>query len=84
MTDDLERIWKENVVACSRYYSRICLERPRKTVKVSVTISDILAEVRSENLPKRSLEHYRCTIPLLVTKGVDQDNYYLSLRILIT
>jgi hypothetical protein len=30
---DLERVWKEAVVACSRYYTGICVEGLRNTTK---------------------------------------------------
>jgi hypothetical protein len=35
MNDELGKIWKGAVVAWSKYYSGICLERPRKTTKNS-------------------------------------------------
>ena len=31
LIEQLERIWKEAFVACSRYYPGICLERLKKT-----------------------------------------------------
>jgi hypothetical protein len=33
MNNEFEKIWKEAVVACSRYYPGICLEGLRKTAK---------------------------------------------------
>jgi hypothetical protein len=33
MNDELERIWKEDVVAKSRYSTDICLEGLKKTTK---------------------------------------------------
>jgi hypothetical protein len=33
MTAEIERIWKEAVVAWSRYYPGICLERLKETTK---------------------------------------------------
>jgi hypothetical protein len=36
--DELERMWKEAVVSCSRYCPGIFLERLRKTQKMSIAI----------------------------------------------
>jgi hypothetical protein len=43
MIDKLERIWKEGFMAYLRYYSRICMEWPRK--------------IWTEHLLRASLEH---------------------------
>jgi hypothetical protein len=43
MNDCMERIWKEAVVA------GICLDGVRKAIKPSSQITDILAEIRTEN-----------------------------------
>jgi hypothetical protein len=46
MTDELERIWRDTVVAYSRYCAGNCLERRGKvTKKASVKISGALAEI---------------------------------------
>jgi hypothetical protein len=33
MYNELERIWKEAIVICARYYPNICLEGLRKTIR---------------------------------------------------
>jgi hypothetical protein len=38
-----------------RYYSGICLDRPRKTIKLAARIADIWAEIRTWNLPDTRL-----------------------------
>jgi hypothetical protein len=45
MNDELERIWKETIMACLRYYLDIWLEGLGKTAKTSVTIAGVLAEI---------------------------------------
>jgi hypothetical protein len=50
----LQRIWKEVVVAQSRYYPSICPEG--ETV---VRTAAVLAEVRTEYIPNTTLERYR-------------------------
>jgi hypothetical protein len=47
----LEWIWKETVIAKSRYYPGIFLEELRKT---SVRIRDVLTEIQGEHLPLSS------------------------------
>jgi hypothetical protein len=54
--DDLKMIWKESVVAYSRYYPVICLEDVTNTSKSSLRISDVPAEIRNEHLQNKSLE----------------------------
>jgi hypothetical protein len=58
MTDELERIWREAVMAYSRYYPSICLEGLRETTKTSVRIPGVPAEIQIKPLPNASLEHY--------------------------
>jgi hypothetical protein len=57
--DELERIWKEGVVAHSRYYLGICVGGLRKARRISVRITNITGEIRTENLPILSVEYYR-------------------------
>jgi hypothetical protein len=38
MSNELERIWKEAVVACSRHYPGICLEGLKKIMKTLIKI----------------------------------------------
>jgi hypothetical protein len=45
MNDELERMWKEAVVTCLRYYPIICLERLRKITFTLRTIADLLADI---------------------------------------
>ncbi|PNF31555.1 hypothetical protein B7P43_G00786 [Cryptotermes secundus] len=56
MNDNLEVIWKEVVVAKSRYYPGIVLEGLLKTMKKknSVRTADVTVEIRNEHLPKKS------------------------------
>lgn len=59
--DKLEAIWKEVVVAETRYHAETCLGGGlNKSTKIFNQISRILAEIRSEHLPNGSLErcHY--------------------------
>jgi hypothetical protein len=45
VNNELERMWKEAVVAQLRYYPGICLEGLRKTTKTSVRIAGLRAEI---------------------------------------
>jgi hypothetical protein len=51
MSYELERIWKEAVVAEARYYPIICPERQKETVR----IADVPVEIQTEHLPNSSL-----------------------------
>jgi hypothetical protein len=55
--NQLERIWKEAVMAYSKHYSHMCLEKMRGK-KSSVKIADVLAEIQTKQLPNTGLEHY--------------------------
>jgi hypothetical protein len=61
MNDEMERIWKEAIVAQSKYYPRIFLEGLKKTTKNTVRTAGVAAETRTEHLPNTSLEHYYST-----------------------
>jgi hypothetical protein len=43
--DELERVWKEAIMAQSRYYPRICLEVMRETTKNLVQDAGVPAEI---------------------------------------
>jgi hypothetical protein len=45
MVDELERVWKEAVLAQLRYCPGICLEILRKTMKTSVRIVGVPVEI---------------------------------------
>jgi hypothetical protein len=45
MVDELERVWKETVLAQLRYCPGICLQRLRKTMKTSVRITGVPVEI---------------------------------------
>jgi hypothetical protein len=45
MIDELERIWKDVVMAQLRHYSGICLEGLRKTTKISARRAGVLPEI---------------------------------------
>jgi hypothetical protein len=45
MIDELERVWKEAVLAQLRYCPGICLERLRKTTKTSLNIAGVPVEI---------------------------------------
>lgn len=49
--DELERIWKDAVVAQLRYNAGICLEGLRKSMKTSLRVADVLADTRAEQQP---------------------------------
>jgi hypothetical protein len=51
--DELERIWKEAVLAYWKHCPGICLEGERRLTK-NLTIVGILAEIRTEHVPNRS------------------------------
>jgi hypothetical protein len=51
MTDELEKIWKEAVVAWYGYYRRIFLEGLRKTTK-TLGIAGVPAEIQTKHLLK--------------------------------
>jgi hypothetical protein len=52
MIDELERIWKEAVMAYSKKYPEISLESWGKTRKTSVKLAGVSAEIRTNSLPK--------------------------------
>jgi hypothetical protein len=58
MIEELERIWKHAVVAKSKYYPAFFLERLRKTMKTSISIAVVPAEIRTEHLLNVSLQRY--------------------------
>jgi hypothetical protein len=57
MTDEMEKIWKEEVVAYSKYYPDTCLKRLRKNFNQD---SRCPALIRNGHLPNTNLErcHY--------------------------
>jgi hypothetical protein len=58
MTNALEWIWKEVVVAYLRYYPTICLQGLSKTVKKpSVQMGGVLAEIETTYLSSTSLDY---------------------------
>jgi hypothetical protein len=54
MKDDLARIWEEAVVAQSRYDLGNCVKRLRETMKTSVRLADVPAEIRNKHFPNMS------------------------------
>jgi hypothetical protein len=56
--DEVERIWKEAVEALPG----ICVETLERTIRASVRIDDVAAEVRTEHLLKRNLKLCRYAI----------------------
>jgi hypothetical protein len=67
MNHELERIWKETVVALSGHYPEIL---PRVTEgnheKFQSGLGDVLTEIQTEHLLNTSLELYRYVNPLSV------------------
>jgi hypothetical protein len=61
MNDEMEKIWKEAVMAQLRYYPSICLGRLKKTTLESVRITGTLAGIQTEHHPNTSLEGYHYT-----------------------
>jgi hypothetical protein len=55
--DEMEGIWKEELMASSTYYSVICLEGLRKTTK-NFRIAGVEAGIRRQHLPNTNLELY--------------------------
>jgi hypothetical protein len=47
VNDEMERMWKETVVDCFTHYKSICLEGLRITMKTSVNVGDVRAEIRT-------------------------------------
>jgi hypothetical protein len=58
MYDEVESIWKEVVLAYSRYCPRICQERLGKIIKAWVRTAGIPAKIRTQHFPNTSLESY--------------------------
>jgi hypothetical protein len=58
MTDEVEGIWKEVILVCSRCYAGICLEGLRNAVKKSVRVLSVFAKICTEHLLDMSLELY--------------------------
>jgi hypothetical protein len=56
---ELERIWKEAIMAKSKYSPCISLEGLKKTTKTSTTIAGAPAEIRTELFSRSSIESYR-------------------------
>jgi hypothetical protein len=56
VNNELEGIWKEADMACSRYYINIFWEGLIKTRKPSVPIAGVAAESRTEHHPNVSIE----------------------------
>jgi hypothetical protein len=50
MNDELEKIWRETVVAWLRNYDKICLEGLRKTTE-TVRIAGVAAEFKTKQPP---------------------------------
>jgi hypothetical protein len=57
MNDELERIWKEVVIARSKYYPDIFLKGSRKTMKNFCLDSKYPVEIRSGHLVNTSEQH---------------------------
>jgi hypothetical protein len=51
INNELERIWKEVTVACSRYFGTC-----QKGVRRPVRTASVLAEIRTEHLPNTTPE----------------------------
>jgi hypothetical protein len=49
LNNEFERIWKAGLITKSRYYTGICLKCLRKTMKASVRISCVQAEIRTRH-----------------------------------
>jgi hypothetical protein len=56
--DEFEIIWMEAVVTSSWYYPSICLKELRKTTKISVRITSVPIEIRTENFQSTSVKHH--------------------------
>jgi hypothetical protein len=60
MNDELERIWKEEVVANGGgEYPGICMEGMRNAVNISVGTAGVPAEIRTKYHKNTFLERYR-------------------------
>jgi hypothetical protein len=59
MSDELERIWKEEFVTESRYHPGICTEEMKNIWKTSVTIVSVPTETRTEHFSDANLQRYR-------------------------
>jgi hypothetical protein len=58
MIDEMERIWKETVMACLKYCPGIRLEGLSKPQRTSVKIVGVPPEIWTEHLPDGSAEFY--------------------------
>lgn len=56
MIDDLERIWKDVIVVCSRWYPIIFLEGLRKTMKAAFMIAGVSVRIQIKDLLNTSLD----------------------------
>jgi hypothetical protein len=57
MNNELERIWKEAVVAYRKCDPGVCLDGLRKITKTSIRITDVPDESRTLQLPNTILDH---------------------------
>jgi hypothetical protein len=58
MNDELKLIWKEMVVAWSRYCASICLKKLKKPQKNSIMVVCMDIEIRIEYFPILVRHHY--------------------------
>jgi hypothetical protein len=56
MNDELERTWKEAIVARLRYFPRMCLRGLRKSTKDLSRIADVLTKILTEHHPITDVE----------------------------
>jgi hypothetical protein len=58
MNDELERMWKEAVVAwVLRYYAGICLQGLRKPAKNLIMIAGLRPEIWTRDIPNTKQEY---------------------------
>jgi hypothetical protein len=60
---ELERLWKEMVIARLSYYPNMCLERLRRATRISVSVASVPVEIRTRHPLNTSLERYLYSNP---------------------
>jgi hypothetical protein len=80
--NELEKIWKEKIMAYSIWYLGICLGLLWKTTKISVRTGSIPAEVQTKHLPHTSLEGIRHTTLIGLITCLSEHDIYHSMLVL--
>jgi hypothetical protein len=63
------------VVTKSNFYPRICLKRVRSNMKSIISMANVTDEIRTDYLPSRNADRYRCAKPLRLCRYVLRNIY---------